>query len=196
MTMTNDQENWVGVDVSKARLDVYESGTDLDATYPNDEPGIAGLVSALGQTRPRLVVLEATGGLERALVAQLLAATLPVAVVNPRQVRDFAKALGQRAKTDRLDARVLAHFARAIQPTQRALPDAAALDFADQLARRRQLVEMLSMEKTRLKQSTHKEVRHDLKKHIVWLENRLRATEGGCVRRWNNRLPGKPSEIC
>jgi transposase len=180
--MTNKSENWVGVDVSKARLDGYLSMTDQDACFANDDSGIAALVKMLGHAHPKLVVLEATGGLERALVAALLAASLPVAVVNPRQVRDFAKASGRLAKTDGIDARVLAHFAQAIEPVQRALPDATAQAFADQLTRRRQLVEMLSMEKTRLKQSQDKQVRKNIKKHIEWLQNTLRASEDGLRR--------------
>ena len=177
--MTNE---FVGIDVSKARLDVHPSLADQVSAYGNDEEGIAQLLQALSSTSPRLIVLEATGGLERALVAALLAATLPVAVVNPRQVRDFAKASGRLAKTDRIDAQVLAHFARAIEPVQRALPDEAVQAFADQLTRRRQLVEMLAMEKTRLKQAPNKWVRQDIKKHIEWLENRLRASEDGLRR--------------
>jgi transposase len=172
-------ECWVGVDVCKAQLDAFVSGTDSEKGFANTDAGIAQLISELMAVSPTLIVLEATGGLERALVAQLLAAKLPVAVVNPRQVRDFARATGQLAKTDRLDARVLARFAAAIQPAQRALPDEAAQDFADQLARWRQLVEMLTMEKNRLQQSPNKTVRKDIKTHIAWLQNRLRAAEGG-----------------
>ncbi|HVT33268.1 MAG TPA: IS110 family transposase [Rhodanobacteraceae bacterium] len=174
--MTND---YVGIDVSKVRLDVHARVADQDATFANDEAGIAALVAYARTRAPRLMVLEATGGLERALVATLMAAGLPIAVVNPRQVRDFAKASGRLAKTDRIDARVLAQFAQAIQPVQRALPDEAAQAFADQLTRRRQLVEMLAMEKNRLKQAPNKGVRQDLKKHIEWLQNRLRASEDG-----------------
>lgn len=180
--MMHEIENWVGVDVAKAHLDVHESRGARDHRFANDASGIDALVHTLQQTPPRLIVLEATGGLERALVAQLLAAALPVAVVNPRQVRDFAKARGQWAKTDRLDARVLAHFAAAIQPVQRPLPDADTQAFADQLARRRQLVEMLAMEKTRLKQAPSKAVRQDIKKHVDWLQDRLRASDDGLRR--------------
>lgn len=176
--MTNI-EQWVGVDVSKARLDVYLSATNQDSSFANDSNGIDALCKALQHAAPRLIVLEATGGLERALVAELLAVALPVAVVNPRQVRDFAKASGQLAKTDQLDARILARFAQAIQPAQRPLPDAEALTFADQLARRRQLVEMLAMEKTRLKQVPDKGVRRDIKLHIDWLQKRLSASDSG-----------------
>lgn len=172
----------VGIDVSKARLDGYLSGQDTSFATTNDEAGIGELIAQVQAAQPTLVVLEATGGLERALVAQLLAAALPVAVVNPRQVRDFARATGRLAKTDRLDARVLAQFGLAVKPVQRALPDQASQDFADQLARRRQLVEMLAMEKIRLKASPNKVVRKDLTKHIEWLQNRLRATEDGLRR--------------
>lgn len=175
--MTKHQENWVGIDVAKAHLDVYQSASDSDERVDNVDAAIAALAKRLQASAPALIVLEATGGLERALVAQLLAAKLPVVVANPRQVRDFAKATGQRAKTDRLDARVLAHFGRALEPAPRALPDAATQDFADQLARRCQLVEMLATEKMRLKQSPNKTVRKDLKAHIEWLQKRLRATE-------------------
>jgi transposase len=169
--------DYVGIDVSKASLDTSLPGDG--SRFTNDEQGIAALTQCLLACTPRCVVLEATGGLERALVAALLAERLPVAVVNPRQVRDFAKASGRLAKTDRIDAQVLAQFAQAIQPTQRALPDEAAQAFADLLARRRQLVGMLSMEKNRLKQAQDKIVRKDVKAHVEWLEKRLRASEGG-----------------
>lgn len=172
-------ECWVGIDVCKAQLDTFISSTDSTAGFANNEAGIAQLIQTLTAVSPTLIAIEATGGLQRALVAQLLAAKLPVAVVNPRQVRDFARATGQLAKTDALDARMLARFAAAIQPAQRPLPDAAAQDFADQLARRRQLVEMLTMEKNRLQQTPNKTVRNDIKTHILWLQNRLRATEDG-----------------
>ena len=172
-------KDYVGIDVCKARLDVHGVPTDRASTYTYDEAGVDGLLQALSGAPPRLIVLEVTGGLERALVAALLAKELPVAVVNPRQVRDFAKASGHLAKTDRIDARVLAQFAKAIEPTQRPVPDEAAQAFADQLTRRRQLVEMLAMEKTRLKQAPNKLVRKDIKQHIAWLENKLRASDEG-----------------
>lgn len=170
----------IGIDVSKARLDTSLPGAE--SSFVNDAEGVEALAQSLATHAPKLVVLEATGGLERALVAALLARGLPVAVVNPRQVRDFAKASGRLAKTDRIDAQMLARFGQAIEPSQRPLPDEAAQAFADQLTRRRQLVEMLAMEKTRLKQTPDKEVRRDLKEHIEWLENRLRASEDGLRR--------------
>lgn len=168
---------YIGIDVSKAQLDT--SLPDPESRFVNDVEGAELLANALVAHSPTLVVLEATGGLERTLVATLLARSLPVAVVNPRQVRDFAKASGRLAKTDRIDAQMLARFGEAIQPAQRPLPDEAAQAFADQLARRRQLVEMLAMEKTRLKQTPDRVVRRDLKEHIEWLQNRLRASEDG-----------------
>lgn len=173
-----DSKVYIGIDVSKARLD-----TSLDdgvgASFANSEAGIAALIVRLKALSPALIVLEATGGYERSATAELAAARLPVAVVNPRQVRDFAKATGQLAKTDRLDARVLARFAQAIQPVQRPIPDEAAREFAEQLVRRRQLVEMLSAEKVRLKQALGKVVRRNVKEHIAWLEKRLHASEDG-----------------
>lgn len=172
-----ETEKYIGIDVSKARLDTSLSG--LESSFANDPEGAEALVQVLAAHSPKLVVIEATGGLERALVAALLAQHLPVAVVNPRQVRDFAKASGRWAKTDQIDAQMLARFGKAIEPSQRPLPDEAAQSFSDQLARRRQLVEMLTMEKTRLKQAPDKEVRRDLKLHIEWLESRLRASESG-----------------
>ena len=179
-TMSN--QCWVGIDVSKLQLDAFVSSPERELAFGNDDAGRSQLVQALRQAQPKLIVLEATGGLERALVAQLLAAELPVAVVNPRQARDFAKATGQLAKTDRLDARVLARFAAAIQPTQRPIPDEAAQDFADRLARRRQLVEMLAMEKNRLQQTPNKQVRKEIREHIEQLQNHLRASEDGLRR--------------
>lgn len=124
---------------------------------------------------PSLIVAEATGGLERLLIAELAAQDLPLAVVNPRQVRDFAKASGQLAKTDALDAQILAAFGLAIQP----LPAAQAFELSDLLDRRRQLVDMLVAEKLRLQQATGKILRCDIKLHIQWLEKRLRASDAG-----------------
>jgi transposase len=170
--------DYVGIDVCKASLDVCFAASNETQTLAYDAAGVEQVLQLLQRAAPQLIVLEASGGLQRELVARLIAAGLPAVVINPRQARDFAKASGRFAKTDRIDAQVLAHFARAIAPVQRPLPDAAAQDFADQLTRRRQLVEMLAMEKTRLKQAP-KSVRRDIKKHIDYLENCLRASEEG-----------------
>jgi Transposase/Molydopterin dinucleotide binding domain len=141
---------FVGIDVAKAQLDIALRPTEERWTVPNDEASIATLVTQLQAVCPVLIVLEATGGFQRAVVAALAAAALPVVVVNPRQARDFAKATGQLAKTDVLDARALAHFAEAVRPTPRPLPDAQTDDLRALLARRRQLVAMRTTESNRL----------------------------------------------
>lgn len=169
----------VGIDIAKARLDVYSSATDRLEQYANSPAGREQLLGALREQRPQLIVLEATGGLERLLVAEMAAAQLPVVVVNPRQVRDFAKATGRLAKTDALDARVLAAFGIAVKPAVRPLPDEASLELAELLTRRRQLVDMLAAERVRLKQATGKTLRRDLKAHIEWLEKRVRTSDDG-----------------
>jgi transposase len=140
---------WIGIDVAKAWLDV--AGTSEESVWraANDADGIDQVVRALAARPPRLVVLEATGGHETALAAALAVAGLAVAVVNPRQVRDFARATGQRAKTDALDARVLALFAERVRPPVRPLADAATQELASLLARRRQLIEIRTAEENR-----------------------------------------------
>jgi transposase len=141
---------FVGIDVAKAELVVAVRPSGAQWCVPNDEPGRRALVERLGADGPQLLVLEATGGYELAAVAALVAAGLPVVVVNPRQVRDFARSTGQLAKTDRLDAALLALFAERVQPPVRALPDAATQALDALVARRRQLVEMLVAEQNRL----------------------------------------------
>ena len=138
---------------------------------PHAEEGIHDLVTRLRAVHPSLIVLEATGGLEVSLVAALAEARLPMAVVKPRQVRDFAKATGRLAKTDRLDALVLAHFAQGVHPTPRPLPDAQLQALEGLLTRRRQVVAMLTGEKNRLG-SARPPVRQDIQDHIAWLEQR------------------------
>ena len=142
--------NFVGVDVAKERLDTVVRPSGEGWSVANDEAGVAALVARLRPLAPALVVCEATGGFERAAIAALAAAGLPVVVANPRQVRDFARATGQLAKTDQLDAGILALFAERVRPTPRPLPDAAAQLLDAVLTRRRQLIEMLTAEKNRL----------------------------------------------
>lgn len=172
---------FVGIDVSKARLDLairYPKPDGLptieDSSTSNDEKGIAEIVSRLKALDPALIVLEATGGYQVPLVAALVAARLPVAVVNPRQVRDFAKAAGHLAKTDRLDARVIAHFADALRPEPRPFPDEAAQALTALVARRRQIVEMLTAERNRLGQAPSS-LKARIKEHIDWLSRELDA---------------------
>lgn len=169
----------VGVDISKNFLDVFVSGSVTLQRYANDAPGRAQLATDMLALVPNLIVAEATGGLERLLIAELAAQKLPLVLVNPRQVRDFAKASGQLAKTDALDARVLAAFGIAIRPAIRPLPDEQALELADLVGRRRQLVDMMVAEKLRLQQAVGKTLRRDIKLHIQWLEKRLRASDAG-----------------
>ena len=163
---------YVGIDVARDRLDVAQRpGTEV-WWVTNDERGIADLVARLRALRPTLVVLEATGGLQVPLVGALMAAELPVVVVNPRQARDFARATGRLAKTDTIDAQVLARFAEAVRPALRPLPDAATQQLSALLTRRRQLVEMLTAEKNRLRTAAPA-VRDHIKEHILWLERSL-----------------------
>jgi transposase len=163
---------FVGIDVAKARLDIALRPTGERWAVTNDDAGIAVLVPRLQQIAPQLIVLEATGSYQRAVVAALAAAGLPVAVVNPRQARDFAKATGQLAKTDALDARALAHFAEAVRPIPRPLPDTQADELRALLARRRQLVTMRTAEQNRLG-SAPPRLQPDIQAHITWLNTRL-----------------------
>ena len=167
---------YVGIDVAKAHLDLAIGPGGQPWRVTNDESGIAQVVSKLQPLDPALVVLEATGGLQLPLVAALASADLPVVVVNPRQVRDFAKATGQLAKTDHLDAQVLAHFGQAVRPTPRALPDAQSRELSALLARRQQLVGMLVAEKNRLG-TVGPPVRHRIQAHVQWLEQELEDSD-------------------
>jgi transposase len=167
---------FVGIDVAKSALDVAVRPTAQSFRVANTAAGIAELVQRLAQLVPTSIVLEATGGLEWPLVAAVAAAGLPVVVVNPRQVRDFARATGKLAKTDRLDAAVLAHFADAVRPEPRPLPDETSHALAALVARRRQLVEMLTAEKNRRPLATAA-VRADLDAPIAWLTARLKRVD-------------------
>ena len=169
-------QRFVGIDVAKAQLDIALRPTGERWAVANDDFGIAALVERLQAVQPTLIVLEATGGYQRAVVAALAAAGLPVAVVNPRQARDFAKATGQLAKTDALDARALAHFAEAVRPTPRPLPDAQADELRALLARRRQLVAMRTAEQNRLGNAPPR-LQTDIQAHITWLNTRLAALD-------------------
>jgi transposase len=160
----------VGIDVAKAWLDIAVRPSGAQWRVANTEADLPALVEQLGALEPTMIVLEATGGYERLVVAWLSARQVPVAVVNPRQVRDFAKATGRLAKTDQLDAQVLAHFAEAVQPEPRPLPDAATQHVAALLERRSQLVAMLTAEKNRRAQAVSS-VRPLIEEHIALLEH-------------------------
>lgn len=167
----------VGIDVAQDWLDVAVQPDRESWRASNDEPGIAGLVERLLALQPASVILEATGGFELPVTGALLAAGLPATVVNPRQVRDFARAMGQLAKTDTIDAQVLARFGEAVRPELRPLPDEATQELAALVTRRRQLIEMLTAEKNRLRLAA-RAVRRDIEQHIRWLEQRLSDLDG------------------
>ena len=166
------QETYVGIDVAKAGMDVAARPSDERWAISNDETGIRQLVSRLKTLEPDIVVLEASGGLELPLVAALAVEAMPVVVVNPRQVRDFARATGKLAKTDALDAAVLAHFGEAVRPPVRPLRDNDTQALGAVLARRRQVVDILVAEKNRLSRAAS-EVRPCLEAHISWLQQEL-----------------------
>ena len=169
--------SFVGVDVAKAQLEFAVRPSGETGTVANDETGIRELVTRCHGLPPTLIVLEATGGYEAATVAALATAGLPVVVANPRQVRDFAKATGQLAKTDTLDAQVLALFAERVRPAPRILPDATVQALDALLTRRRQLLGMLTAEQNRLLVAAPA-VRRDLQQHIRFLERRVREADG------------------
>ena len=172
---------WIGIDVSKATLDVAVSPTG-DAWQTDRTPaGLSSLVDRVQALSPERIVLEATGGYEIVVAAALATSHLPVVIVNPRQVRDFARATGQLAKTDRIDAQVLAHFAEAIRPEVRPLPDATTRALSVLVTRRRQLQEMLTAEQNRLLaaaiQDGPEPVREQLAEHIDWLRRQLKQLD-------------------
>jgi len=162
----------VGIDVSKAQLDVAERPSGERAVIPHTEQDIAALVEQLGARRPACVVLEATGGLQAPLASALAIAGISVAVVNPRQVRDFARATGQLAKTDAIDAQILARFAEAVRPAPRPLPDEATQAFSALLTRRRQLIEMLVAEQHRMR-TAPLPIQRQIQAHLTWLKQQL-----------------------
>ena len=165
-------EHFIGIDVSQDSLDYQVRGADQSGQCANNPEGYAALIRTFQPLAPTLVVLEATGGLEHPVAAALAAAGLPVAIVNPRQVRDFAKATGQLAKTDRLDAKIIAHFGEAIRPKAQTLPDEQTQRMRALLSRRHQILEMLGAERHRRPRS-HPEVLERLDAHISWLEHEL-----------------------
>lgn len=174
--MESTVELYVGIDVSQTELVVYVRPLGQEWTVDNDAAGHARLSQRLRELAPQLIVLEATGGLERGGTYALSEAGLPVVVINPRRGRDFARAIGLLAKTDRLDAKGLAHFAAAVQPEPRELPAAATQELAALLTRRRQLLGILTAEKNRLG-SALPVAREHITPHITWLEDELEDLE-------------------
>ena len=167
-----DETVCVGVDVAKRVLDVAVSDSNKVCRFANDDKGISQAVVYITGLRPTGIILEATGRLEMPLAAALQAAGLPVAVINPRQVRDFARATGALAKTDTIDARILALFGVRVKPQIRPLPDKEVCDMRSLLTRRRQLVEILTAERNRTLQADE-EVRPGIEAHITWLKEAI-----------------------
>lgn len=170
------QQQWVGIDVCHRSLDVYIRPSEKLFQVTNDEVGIGKLVQTLKNIQPELIVLEATGGMEIDVTIRLTQAGLAVAVINPRQARDFAKATGQLAKTDAIDARVLAHFADAIRPEVRQISDESSRQLEDLVQRRRQISDMNTAEKNRRRGKTSS-VKASIDEHIEWLEQQLKEIE-------------------
>ena len=169
---------FVGVDVSKDRLDVHLRPSGRAFAVPRDGPGLDRLAAELRALSPGLVVLEATGGFEVTVAAALAAASLPLAVVNPRQIRDFARATGRLAKTDRLDAEAIALFAERVRPEPRPVPGEEAQALAELVARRRQIVEMIGMESNRRRGARSPKVRRTLDATLALLQAQLTALDG------------------
>jgi len=170
--MTSNAE-FIGVDVSKATLDVASWRSNEYRRFQNDPTGIQELIDWLKILQPELIVLEATGGLELPFVAELAYEKMPVAVVNPRRIREFARSIGQLAKTDKLDAKVIAHFGAATHPEARKLPTNDEEKLTALITRRRQIIEMLTAEKNRL-HSARFSMKERIELHLSWLESELR----------------------
>jgi transposase len=167
---------YVGIDIGKEKIDFAVHTSDKHWSFNNDDAGIAKTVKAISDMSPSLVVMEATGNYQAPLVAALAIARIVPAVVNPRQVRDFAKATGRLAKTDVIDAQVIAHFAAAIHPTPRSLSGDQSQELKNVVARRRQISDMLTAEKNRFG-SAHKSVKPRIQAHINWLQEELRKID-------------------
>jgi transposase len=166
-------EKFAGIDVSKSTLDVCIEPAAQTLHVAYDEAGVSQVASRLKEISPILIVIEATGGLEVRIATELVSKGLPVAVINPRQARDFAKASGQLAKTDQVDAAVLAAFAKAIRPQSRPLKDADTRALDDMVSRRRQLIDIRVQETLRLGTAASKPMQKSLKQHIAWLDKRI-----------------------
>ncbi|HDC92521.1 MAG TPA: IS110 family transposase [Candidatus Acetothermia bacterium] len=170
-------KSFVGIDVSRDRLEVYVRPLGDRWWVPNTTQGRAVLVERLAALAPELVVLESTGGLERAVARTLQEAGIPTAVVNPRQIRDFAKATGRLAKTDALDAEVLARFAEVIRPEARPLADEGTAQLRELVVRRQQLIKMATAERNRLKRASPK-MKLRIRRHLEWLEEEIARLDG------------------
>jgi len=177
MQTKDHAEQFVGIDISKSHVDIGTYPQAHEQRFDNTEAGITLAVKALLKLSPILIVVEATGGYETPLVAAIAISGMSIAVINPRQGRDFAKAIGVLAKTDRVDAHVLARFAQAVRPEARPQPSAETIGLAALLTRRRQIIEMITAENNRLHMAVPL-VAKEIRKHVAWLEKCLKATDG------------------
>ena len=171
-------QHFIGIDVAKDRLDVHLRPSGESFTVARDGEALAGLVERLQALAPALVVMEATGGYETVVASALGAAHLPLAVVNPRQIHDFARATGKLAKTDRLDAAAIAHFAEAIRPPARPIADAEAQALGELVARRRQVIEMIVAEGNRRRRASQRRVIRAIERHLALLQSELSELDG------------------
>jgi transposase len=179
-------EQFVGIDVAKDRLDVHVRPGGEAFAVARDGKGLAMLVQRLQTLAPALVAMEATGGYETVVASAVGAAQLPLAVVNPRQIRDFARATGKLAKTDRIDAAAIAHFAEAVRPAPRPIPDAEAQALGELVARRRQVIEMIIAERHRRRLATQRRVIRAIERHLALLQAELSELEAdidGAIRK-------------
>jgi transposase len=171
------EQTFIGIDVSKDRLDVHVRPTDETFAVARDGEGLTALIERLSTLDPDLVVLEATGGFEQTVAAALVGAAIPLAVVNPRQIRDFARATGQLAKTDALDARAIAGFAEKVRPEPRPVPDAQARALGELVARRRQLIEMMVAERNRRRQLSSRRLIKGVERLLAAMQKELGELE-------------------
>ncbi len=193
--MSDNNAVFIGIDVSSTALDVVVRPSGEYMSTANTDKGIDELIGKLNALKPELIVVEATGGLEINVVCKLRSAGLPIVAVNPRQVRDFAKATGELAKTDKIDAGVIAHFGEAVRPPVREVKDEDLQALNDALARRKQLVDMLTAEKNRLIRARGKMAK-DISAHISWLEKRLGHIDDALKKQVkNNPIWCKKAEI-
>jgi len=171
----NKEQTYVGVDISKENLDLAIIDSNQQWRFGNSPAGIKLAIKTIQAVKPALVIFEATGGLEVPFWAALSETGIDAASINPRQIRDFARAKGRLAKTDRIDAQVIAQYGRAMQPRSQPFPETEGLK--EVMARRHQLVEMISAEKSRLKTARKADVKEDIQEHITWMEARLSKVE-------------------
>jgi len=168
---------FVGIDVSKATLELGTTQSEQSVSFANSSDGIAELTAHLDKLQPSLIVLEATGGYEAIVVANLAASKLPVVVVNPRQARDFARSAGRLAKTDAIDAKILALFGQVFRPKPKPVPDAQASEIKALVARRTQILEMIAAETNRL-HTARCDIQQDIRLHVAYLKERLNHIDG------------------